>query len=100
MLMTYYESAIVFAIIGVVLVRLQEPEEILDFVPRWLTDGTLVKKLLTCAKCLAGQIAFWVMLGVGIVMKMPFPYWVFSIVTVFMSIFFALVLTLIIDKIE
>lgn len=98
--MTYYESALIFAIIGVVLVKLQEPEEILDFVPRWLPDGSIAKKLLTCGKCLAGQIAFWVMLGVGIVQQMPFPYWVFSLVTVFLSIFFALVLTLVLNKIE
>lgn len=98
--MTYYESALIFAIIGVVLVRLQEPEEILDFVPRWLPDGSVIKKLLTCGKCLSGQIAFWVMLGVGIVQQMPFPYWVFSLVTVFLSIFFALVLTLVLNKIE
>lgn len=97
--MTYYEVSIIFAVIGVVLERLQRPEEILSFIPRIIPDGVF-KRLISCGKCLAGQLSFWTLFVIGIAIGLPFPYYVFSLISVFLSIFFAIVISLILEKIE
>jgi hypothetical protein len=80
-------------------VPLQMPGEILSFVPtiakhvpRWIA-----KPLITCQKCIAGQLSFWL-----------FPFWIceqfsieydpfFHFFQVTTSIFFAVVITKMID---
>ena len=98
--MSYYEAGLLFAITGIVITRLQEPGEILGFIPNWLPDGSIFKKLITCSKCVAGQLAFWALLLNGVYNLEGLWYFLYSTTIIILSIFFAMIITLIIDRLE
>jgi len=98
--MTYYEAGLIFAIAGIVFTRLQEPDEIFDFIPGLWEKGSIFRKLFGCHKCVAGQLALWTLLINGIINKHGWDYVAYSIITIILSIFLAMIMTLIIDKLE
>lgn len=63
---------IIIPILGFVITLMMEPGELLDFISEWTydkSDNSLLfakaNKLITCCKCMSGQIGFWYSIYTG-----------------------------------